>query len=62
MKQRIISAAAMIFIATAVAPNLALAKATDYKATVHLKKPGEGRKKIVGFVFEDLNKDGKFNN
>lgn len=38
-----------------------MAKATDYKATVQTKKINKGRKKAKGFVFEDINRNGKFN-
>lgn len=59
MKNRIFHAiVAMVAIG---APSFVLAKTTDYKATIDLKKPGEGKEKIKGYVFEDNNRDGKFN-
>lgn len=61
MKKNITYATATLVIIAVGAPNFALAKATDYKATIQIRKPGEGKEKIKGFVFEDNNRDGIFN-
>jgi hypothetical protein len=44
-------------------PTLAGAKAIDYKGSVDVQsaKPGKIIEKIRGFVFEDINRNGKFN-
>ncbi len=62
MVKSILSVAIIVVSASAVLiPEQVIAKATDYKATVQTKKINKGRKKIKGFVFEDLNRNGRFN-
>lgn len=53
---------AAIALSFGVAPSMLSAKSIDYKASVDIRKakPGKKVKCPRGFVFEDLNRDGKF--
>lgn len=61
MKGKVLIACGVAALACAVAPALVAAKATDYIATIDVRpaEPGQEVRRIAGYVFEDLNRDGR---
>ena len=60
MKMKLLSIAVAAAVSGVTAPSHLLAKNTDYKATIDTRGPNRA-KAVMGFVFEDVNRDGRFN-